>query len=57
MLNFDILGAADDVRFQRNAFDIIIFSSSHIFLTLPKSETKKKVEKRPTLLHIQKKFS
>ena len=40
MLNFDKLGAAEDVRFQQNAFDIF-FSSSHIFLTLPKNEIKK----------------
>ena len=45
MLNFDKLGAAEDVRFQQNAFDIIFFLSSHIFLTLPKNETKKKVKK------------
>ena len=41
MLNFDKLGAAEDEHFQQNAFDIIFFSSSHIFLTLPKNETKK----------------
>ena len=51
MLNFDKLGAAEDVRFQQNAFEIIFFSSSYIFLTLPKIETKK-VEKRPTLICI-----
>ena len=41
MLDFDKLGAAEDVRFQQNAFDIIFFSSSHIFLALPKNEIKK----------------
>ena len=44
MLNFDKLGAAEDVRFQQNAFDIIFFSSSHIFLTLSKKEIKKKLK-------------
>ena len=53
MLNFDKLGAAEDVRFQQNAFDIIFVSSSHIFLALPKNEIKKKVEKRPTLMNSQ----
>ena len=52
MLSFDKLGAAEDVRFQQNAFDIIFFLSSHIFLTLPKNETKKKLKKRPTLIYI-----
>ena len=47
MLNFDKLGAADDVRFQQNAFDIIFFSSSHIFLTLPKNDTKKNWKNGP----------
>ena len=38
MLNFDKLGAAEDVRFQQNAFDMIFLSSSHIFLKLPTNE-------------------
>ena len=45
-----MLGAAEDVRFQQNAFDIIFSSSSHIFLTLPKNETKKSGKKRSTLM-------
>ena len=49
MLNFDKLGAAENVRFQQNDFDIIFFSSSHIFLTLPKNEIKK-LKKRHTLI-------
>ena len=48
MLYFDKLGAAEDVRFGQNAFDIIFFfSSSHIFLTLPKNEIKKKLKNGP----------
>ena len=38
MLNFDKLGAAEDVRYQQNGFDISFFSSSHISLTIPKNE-------------------
>ena len=48
-INFDKPGAAEMCVFSKMLLTQFFFSSSHIFLTLPKNETKK-IDTRPTLM-------